>query len=684
MSLTREGAIAELQRRKAMTSAAPALTREGAIAELQRRKAVSPPEDDFKWGRFLGEKAAKGALGLIDLPQMIGEKMPQLQTTPVFDEQGNLTGMAPAPPQERISKKIERKLKDFGVDLSSQKPTTGAQRIAGTAADFLGSTLGGAGIGAAAKAKGLTNIGNMMGAPAGAKDLAKLAGVGAASGAGAQSLTEAGVSEPYATLASSFATPMLLSGASGIGSKFASAAKGRFKPEHAELMEASAKHGIDVLPGDISTTGMLPKVSYLAEKVPGLNILKDRERQMAQSREAAQKMVSMQRDKMNLTEFGGKDGYKKLQEVAGSDGKRSSKARELLEDIQNSDDDWNKIIQTSGNVSLFKKKLKADELGDKVETLASQFGAVPEINTEKAIRDAVKEASSQRLPDSKTLNLLQDLESTIGTPNTYSDLRKFRSSLSRRIDDYYRSGQLIGSEGVQYLQSVKNAIDKDMQKFALSQSPELHQAYKEFNSYYKNQVVPYKDRQLARVLSSSDPEDVYSTFTKLNHSGEGKGHGRADRFYKALDDKGREAVKSGMLQNALDSAYNAETNHFSPAKFKGFIKQNQPIKSKFFNEVEKKDLDGFTKILAHVERSGQTKGEETGMKTIPFIIGIGSYLMGTPGIGTGTLASAAALKTTMGSTKFAKFLASESVPMEFKTSLAPFMRTTTPPNKEKD
>lgn len=451
--------------------------------------------------------------------------------------------------------------------------------------------------------------------------------------------------------------------------KFKSALKGVYKPELQDMMEAAKKYGVDVLPGDISRKGGVTRLSEFSEKVPGINILSAREKQAQQAFEAAQKLSKDQQQKMIATEFGGPGGLEKLKKVAESSSKRSGRAKEILEEIENSGDDWNKIIQTSGNVSLLNKKLKADSLSEKVTNLAREFGDVPERHTTATVKNALQELTSSRIPDKGTVKILQEINEAIKKPQDYSGLLKFRSSINNILQDYYKGqNALIGSEGAVYIQRVKNAIEKDLDIFARSKSPELKKAHKEFMSYYKNELVPYKDRQLANALKNADADTVYDAFIKRNIMSEGKGHHRAKRFYQSLDPKGREAVKTGVIQHAVEKAINVEKNSFSPAIFASELRRNQPAKTKFFNEKELKDLEGFSKLMRQIERAGQTKSPETGVKAVPYLIGgaasLGTYL--SPLIGTGILGSTYALKKIMSSPSFAKFLAA---PSELKSTV---------------
>ncbi len=519
--------------------------------------------------------------------------------------------------------------------------------------------------------------------------------------------------------------------------KARNAKAGNYKPAHQQVMRASEKHGVDILPADLYPNGgTIATATEVAEKIPFINITGKRKQQNAQAGEAAKNAVREQEAKMIKSSYGQEGSLANIEKVAKGDSKRAPVAKQLLEDIKNSGDDWNKIIKTSGNVSLFEKKLHSDMLSDKVTQLAKPFGNVPEIKTNNAIDDAIKEVSSQRLPDKGLLSLLKGLKepqsygglggfsqkmspgkhnpqtlsempisarakgydpatmqesspyplggitgkgATRGSApsgksnydpvtlrenrgHSYGQMRAFRSQLGSMISDYYNGkNALIGEAGVGYLQSVKNAIEEDMATFAKSHSPELAKAFEEFNNYYREKLVPYKDTKLAQALKNANPDEIYKSFIKLNDIPEGQGTDRAKKFYNALDKKGQEAVKTGFLNEGLQKAMNPDTGVFSGAKFSTYLKKNQPIMS-FFDESGKQEISDLQKLMRSIEKSGQMKEPETGVKWIKYALAgamAGGAIM-SPALALAAIAGTYGLKKATGSPLLAKLIAASS------------------------
>jgi len=467
--------------------------------------------------------------------------------------------------------------------------------------------------------------------------------------------------------------------------KVRNAKAGNYKPEHAQIMKAAKKHGIDILPADLYPKGgTIATATELAEKTPFINIVGKRKEQNAQATLAAKNAVREQEAKMTKSSFGEKGSLDNIEKIAKGNSKRAPAAKQLLQDIKASGDDWTKIIQTSGNVSHFEKKLHADMLSDKVAKMAGNAKILPRKSND-AISGALRELESSKIPNKPLKKMLKDMQNEDQEMN-FKQMRDFRSDLGGLINDYYKGkNALIGEKGVHHLQSIKNALDEDMGIFAKNHSPELSKAYNEFNSYYKEKVIPYKDTQLAKALKNSNPDEIYNSFIKLNDIPKGQGTDRAEKFYKALDKKGQEAVKTGFLNNGLQKAMNPDTGVFSPAKFSTYLKKNQPVRS-FFDKEGKKDINDLQKLMRAVQRSGQMKEPATGYSLIKYGLAAaaGKGLITSPGLTLAALLASYALKRFTGSSSLAKLIAASPKQATKYESFGPLNRkakSTKPPEK---
>lgn len=192
-------------------------------AELARRgvkPSQSIPKKGFSWPTFAKEKIAKGALSIVDLPHMIGEQFPIGSAEIVGSGKDAKVRMRKPTPSKAPSRRLLDYLKEHGFDFDTQEPETGMQRIAGTGLEFLGGTLGGAGLGSAARMAGAPMLASVLGAPqqgtALAPQLARMSAMGTGIGLGSGTLQEAHVPEGAANIVSAFGVPLGTAGAKSL------------------------------------------------------------------------------------------------------------------------------------------------------------------------------------------------------------------------------------------------------------------------------------------------------------------------------------------------------------------------------------------------------------------------------------------------------------------------------------
>lgn len=406
------------------------------------------------------------------------------------------------------------------------------------------------------------------------------------------------------------------------GAKVYNAVKGNFtNPAAKEIIDLGVKHDVPVFLPDAVENKFIKGVSEGLEEIPLLGMKGARAFQNQKTGMSAQNLKDEMQRRMMLSQF---DNVPQLEQIAKGNSIRAPAAKKLLEEINASGDDWNKVLQVSGNNKLFQNKLLADEKFNKVAVIADNYGAVGNSNTIQSIDSAIKEINESVLPDKAMLSTLETLKSNIGAGNlNYSKTRKARAKIGSMIRDYYTGkNAAIGEDGVQYLQSIKNGIDGDLNTFAQKNGPELKNAWQDADRFYSAAVAPYKDAQLAKALKNASPDEIYSTFITSGDEAIGKGTGRASKLYNALDEKGQSAVRYGMTLSAFQKAYNAERGTFSPAKFASELDRVSSAKGVFFKGAAKAEIDGFKNLMRHVERSAVAINKpETGVKAIQWLVG---------------------------------------------------------------
>lgn len=432
--------------------------------------------------------------------------------------------------------------------------------------------------------------------------------------------------------------------------------RGAPNPANRELLDTAEKYDVPLSYADV--TGKGRKLETALEQVPVVGAAGFREKGAAKVTAAAEGVTQVGRKGMEAAKY---EGMPELQAAASAGDKA---AKQVLQDIQNAGEDWTKIMQASGNLKLWRARQAASGLYDEVERLANTRGEVPLNNTLQALDGAIAAEAASKLPDEAMLALLRKARNALtpkqgdgidsmmmpnqaqNTGNNFSSLRALRSDLGEIIDGYYKGANaVVGGKGVGPLQSVKNAVEKDMEVFATQGGDDLAKAWRKADEFYRNAVVPYKDRALAAALKTDTPDEIYSKFIKMTRGGGGED--RAQKFYNALDEKGRAAVRYGMLANALDNAAIPGSSNISPAKFAKSMEDIAGASGVFFKGMEKSEIDGFVNLMRHAERFGQyAENPPTGQRVIPWLIG-GAAAFSPTAVGVGMAATSVAKKLTM-------------------------------------
>lgn len=388
-------------------------------------------------------------------------------------------------------------------------------------------------------------------------------------------------------------------------------------PDVLEVIETSKKTGIPLSTSDLTRPGSLP--DKIARKSELLGTF-DRGEQMVKAGEASRAALQQEMSAMIAENFGGADGIQKIQKAAAKGGRRGNAAQMLLEDIADAGEDWNKILKTSGNVKLMNNKLKADLLYDKVERLAEPLGELKFQGALDTLDKKIKELSVTPKTNAAEIKILEDLKADLRSPLSFRNARRVRSQLGDKITNYTSGpNALIARQGVDALMDAQEALRGDLKRFATSQGPELKAAWNEADKFYKESIVPLKDRQLARALKTeSNPDEIARMFIKTGGEAGGLGTARAQKFYEALDDKGRAAARYDILKRATDKAFN-ERGEFSPAKYATELEKLKAARAVFFKGEAARELDGLAKLMRYADKATLARPPMTGVQNFPLL-----------------------------------------------------------------
>lgn len=455
----------------------------------------------------------------------------------------------------------------------------------------------------------------------------------------------------------------LITGGAG---RLAGALRNELQPGPAAVLNQAEQAGVKLSAGDVARESkMITGVEGALEnaRIPGLSMSPFRKEQQVQAQAQAQRVLDEEYQRLQAMPF---MGEQRLRDLAAGNSMRSAEARKVLQMVDDAGIDERAIMQASGNLALLQKKISSDKLFDDVALKAGD-APVPPTATLKAIDDAITDMGNVVDVDPQSLNLLQrwrdrlvnggnvegedgieaavrQFEPGAAPPqeaaiNTYQGMRQFRSDVRKRIDDATQGGMTDSSK--LFLKRISTAVEQDMDDFA-RQTPGLKEANDRANKFYRDNLVPYQKRKLANALSSDDPDQIYSAFVRAQ--AEGRGDYAAGHFFKALDNKGRQAVRYGIVRQAMARALDGD--QFSPAKFKQALESTEY--KQYFRGPEAARIDGLVSLMGHLRRASPEHLE----KYQPIMGGV----MGLGGAGVGAAAVTGNIGTLMAGAGGAGFL----------------------------
>lgn len=370
-------------------------------------------------------------------------------------------------------------------------------------------------------------------------------------------------------------------------------------PEAQRVADLGEQFGVRTLAPDLAASPGMNKLAVLAESVPGSGMVAQRQAQQAEARAASEKLLAkhgIDTDVPRTIQKGLQDKFT-----------RTNAAKNAL---------YADVAEAAGERRLFLPK------------------------TFEALDAATKEAQVSGLPENSVQKLVDTLKARLyagrdeagrlmapAADTTFTGMQKTRSDIGDEITRLYKAGD---EKGARILKAVRDALNGDMQDFATkSGDADLAGKWKAADKFYREEYVPLKDSMLKAARDSKEPDQIYKTIVS-------KGRDRAQRYYNALDDSGKAAVRSQMIQDAF-SAATKKDGVFSPAEFAKALEGIKESTGVFFKGKDKFELDGFTNLMRHIQRAGQINENPTnGQRLVTALMageGIGSVsgaMMGHP------------------------------------------------------
>ena len=422
--------------------------------------------------------------------------------------------------------------------------------------------------------------------------------------------------------------------------------QGRMVPGAQEIDDLGKQFGVKTTVGDIGKNPLIQKSEVAMESIPLVGTSKFRQTQQAQVKDAAVKVLDGLKTKLDDVD------YKSIPKIQAAANAGDVNAARIMKVVNDAGDDTGKILQAAAEIKNWRGKRVASQMYDRVQNLAGD-GAIAPNKTVQKIDDIIAN-DSKVIPSKELQGELLGIRKTLTDANIRKDFREMRavqSRLGELTDEWGRQGKSTSA-----FTQIKTAIDDDLLDFAQSSgNTKLLGELKKANALYK-QLQDGKDKAFANALRSAEPDQVFNQFMKA-----GKGD-KAANFYKNLDPKGQAALRYQMAENAFDKAWDPNKEVFSPAKFAQEFERMSAPYGNIFKGADKAQMDGFVKLMRHVERAGQyAENPPTGNRLVGIAFGLGAGVNPTLAAqGAGVSAIAKVLFTTEAGKRI--LLAAKDVP----------------------
>ena len=365
--------------------------------------------------------------------------------------------------------------------------------------------------------------------------------------------------------------------------------QGRMVPGAQEIDDLGKQFNVKTSVGDVTANPHIRRAETQLDKTPIIGTSGFRGAQQVDANQAATKIVDALKDKLDDID------YKSIPKIQAAANAGDKNAIRILGVVNSAGDDTGRVLQAAAEIKNWRGQRVASQMYDRVQNLAGD-GAIAPNKTVQAIDDIIAN-DSKVTPNAELQKELLDIRKNLVDLNIKKDFKEMRAVQSRLgevVDEWGRQGKSTSA-----FTKVRTAIDDDLLDFAQnSGNNKLFGELKRANALYA-QLQNGKDKAFTNITRSIEPDQIFNQFMKA-----GKGD-KAANFYKNLDPKGQAALRYQMAQNALDKAWDPTKEIFSPAKFAQEFERMSGPYSNIFRGADKAQMDGFVKLMRHVEQAGR-------------------------------------------------------------------------------
>ena len=385
----------------------------------------------------------------------------------------------------------------------------------------------------------------------------------------------------------------------------------RMVPGAKEIDDLGKQFNVKTTVGDVGKGPIAQRLEVQMERVPIVGTSKYRQTQQVQVKDAATKVLDTLKTKLDDVD------YKSIPKIQAAASTGDKNAIRIMGVVNGAGDDTGKVLQAAAEIKNWRGQRVASQMYDRVQSIAGN-GAIAPNKTIQTIDDIIAN-DSKITPNKELQSELLGIRKNLVDPNintNFKEMRATQSRLGELVDKWGRQG-----ESTTGFTQIRTAIDDDILDFAQSTgNTKLFGELKHANALYK-QLQEGKDKAFANVTRSIEPDQIFNQFMKA---------GKADKaanFYKNLDPKGQAALRYQMAENAFNKAWDPNKEIFSPAKFAQEFEGMSAPYSNVFRGADKAQMDGFVKLMRHVERAGRyMENQPNGQRAVDWMIVGGTAL----------------------------------------------------------
>lgn len=222
---------------------------------------------------------------------------------------------------------------------------------------------------------------------------------------------------------------------------------------------------------------------------------------------------------------------------------------------------------------------------------------------------------------------------------TFSDIRLAREGLVDALQAA-KAQNKFGAKETTRLNEVIDAMDRDIENWgqSLAQNKSVSDAWSQARSYWRGNVIPLRDADLAlTMIKDPNSGELKTDISKLVNrivSAESTGQEGAKRaammVSKVLPNDVKQDVAAAIFDTARKEATDVGTGVFDPIKFSTFLQSRKTNLQPFVDENLDALLNKYSFLTSSMTRQAAGSGLDEAM-TQGMRVGVGAMVGGAPG-----------------------------------------------------